>query len=90
MTPRTILCVPLDPVHDAGIKIIRNALARRGHKTVLLSPDLSMDAVVRRAAAEQFDDILVSRTLGYGVAELLGRFVDLLDVKPQESEAAAR
>jgi len=79
MTPRTILCVPLDPVHDVGIKIIRNALARRGHKTVLLSPDLSMDAVVRRAAAEQFDDILVSRTLGYGVAELLGRFVDLLD-----------
>jgi methylmalonyl-CoA mutase cobalamin-binding subunit len=79
MTPRTILCVPLDPVHDVGIKIIRNALARRGHKTVLLSPDLSMDAVVRRAAAEQFDDILVSRTLGYGIAELLGRFVDLLD-----------
>jgi methylmalonyl-CoA mutase cobalamin-binding subunit len=79
MTPRKILCVPLDPVHDVGIKIIRNALARRGHNTVLLSPDLSMDAVVRRAAAEQFDDVLVSRTLGYGVAELLGRFVDLLD-----------
>lgn len=79
MTPRNILCVPLDPVHDVGIKIIRNALARRGHKTVLLSPDLGMDAVVRRAASEHFDDILVSRTLGYGVAELLGRFVDLLD-----------
>ena len=79
MIPRRILCVPLDPVHDVGIKIIRNALARRGHATVLLSPDLSMDAVVRQAADGQFDDILVSRTLGYGVAELLGRFVDLLD-----------
>ncbi len=79
MTPHNILCVPLDPVHDVGIKIIRNALARRGHTTVLLSPDLSMEAVVRRAASEHFDDILVSRTLGYGVAELLGRFVDLLD-----------
>jgi methylmalonyl-CoA mutase cobalamin-binding subunit len=58
MIPRRILCVPLDPVHDVGIKIIRNALARRGHATVLLSPDLSMDAVVRQAADGQFDDIL--------------------------------
>jgi methylmalonyl-CoA mutase cobalamin-binding subunit len=76
---RSILCVPLDPVHDVGIKLIRNALAERGHRTELLSPDLSMEEVVRRAAAGSFDFILVSRTLGYGVAELLARFVDLLD-----------
>lgn len=79
MTPRRILCVPLDPVHDVGIKIVRNALAQRGHATTLLSPDLSMEAIVRQAAEGEFNDILVSRTLGYGVAEILGRFVDLLD-----------
>ncbi len=76
---KNILCVPLDPVHDVGIKIIRNALAQRGHRTELLTPDLDMDEVVRVAAAGKYDDILVSRTLGYGIAELLGRFVDLLD-----------
>jgi methylmalonyl-CoA mutase cobalamin-binding subunit len=79
MTPRHILCVPLDPVHDVGIKIIRNGLARRGHDTVLLSPDLSMENVVKKAAEGNFDFVLVSRTLGYGVGELLGRFIDLLD-----------
>jgi methylmalonyl-CoA mutase cobalamin-binding subunit len=79
MKMRKILCVPLDPVHDVGIKIIRNALATRGFDTELLSPDLPMEEIVRRAAAGAYDEILVSRTLGYGVAELLGRFVDLLD-----------
>ncbi len=76
---KRILCVPLDPVHDVGIKLIRNALAERGHQTDLLSPDLAMEEVVRRAAAGSYDFILVSRTLGYGVAELLARFVDQLD-----------
>jgi methylmalonyl-CoA mutase cobalamin-binding subunit len=76
---KNILCVPLDPVHDVGIKIIRNALVQRGHRTELLSPDLDMEDVVRLAAAGKYDDILVSRTIGYGIAELLGRFVDLLD-----------
>lgn len=76
---KSILCVPFDPVHDVGIKLIRNALAERGHRTELLSPDLPAEDIVRRAAAEPWDFILVSRTLGYGVAELLARFVDLLD-----------
>ncbi|NJD18959.1 MAG: cobalamin B12-binding domain-containing protein [Gemmatimonadetes bacterium] len=76
---KSILCVPFAPVHDVGIKLIRNALAERGHRTELLSPDLPAEEVVRRAAAEPWDFILVSRTLGYGVAELLARFVDLLD-----------
>jgi methylmalonyl-CoA mutase cobalamin-binding subunit len=79
MTPRRLLCVPLDPVHDVGIKIIRDGLARRGHQTVLLSPDLPMEAIVARALEAPYEFILVSRTLGYGVAELLGRFVDMLD-----------
>lgn len=79
MTPRRLLCVPLDPVHDVGIKIIRDALARRGHQADLLSPDLPVEAIVSRAMSAPYDFILVSRTLGYGVAELLGRFVDTLD-----------
>ena len=79
MKKKRILCVPLDPVHDVGIKIIRNALAQRGFDTELLSPDLPLEDVVRIAAQGSYDEILVSRTLGYGVAELLGRFVDLLD-----------
>ncbi|KAB2923312.1 MAG: cobalamin B12-binding domain-containing protein [Bacteroidetes bacterium] len=76
---KRILCVPLDPVHDVGIKIIRRKLADRGHHTELLPPDLPMEEVVRLAATQPYDFILVSRTLGYGVAELLSRFNDLLD-----------
>lgn len=76
---KKILCVPLDPVHDVGIKIIKNALDKRGHQTALLSPDLSPEEIVKAAANENYDFILVSRTLGYGVAEMLARFVDMLD-----------
>ncbi|MBK7256478.1 MAG: cobalamin-dependent protein [Ignavibacteriae bacterium] len=87
MKKKRILCVPLDPVHDVGIKIIRNALAQRGFDTELLSPDLPLEDVVRIAAQGSYDEILVSRTLGYGVAELLGRFVDLLDAAGVRSRA---
>ncbi|MEW5798115.1 MAG: cobalamin B12-binding domain-containing protein [Bacteroidota bacterium] len=76
---KKILCVPFDPVHDVGIKLIKNSLAERGHCTELLPPDLSMEEIVKKASATQYDYILVSRTLGYGVAELLARFNDLLD-----------
>ncbi len=76
---KKILCIPLDPVHDVGIKLIRNQLAQHGHDTELLSPDLPMEAIVKKAAQGNYDFILVSRTLGYGVAELLARFNDLLD-----------
>jgi methylmalonyl-CoA mutase cobalamin-binding subunit len=74
-----ILCVPLDPVHDVGIKIINAELAKHGHETLLLQPDLPMEAIVKRASEGDYDFIMVSRTLGYGVAELLARFTDLLD-----------
>jgi len=76
---KKILCVPLDPVHDVGIKLIRNQLAQHGHETELLSPDLPMEVIVKKAAQGKYDFILVSRTIGYGVAELLARFNDLLD-----------
>lgn len=76
---KKILCVPFDPVHDVGIKIIKNELDKNGHQTELLSPDLSPEEIVKIAAKGNYDFILVSRTLGYGVAEMLARFVDMLD-----------
>lgn len=76
---KKILCVPFDPVHDVGIKIIKSELDKNGHQTELLSPDLSTEAIVKIAANGNYDFILVSRTLGYGVAEMLARFIDMLD-----------
>lgn len=76
---KKILCVPFDPVHDVGIKIIKSELDSRGHQTKLLSPDLPPEAIIKEAASERYDYIMVSRTLGYGVAELLARFIDMLD-----------
>ena len=76
---KKILCVPLDPVHDVGIKIIKSELDKNGHQTELLSPDLAPETIVKIAANGDYDFILVSRTLGYGVAEMLARFVDMLD-----------
>jgi methylmalonyl-CoA mutase cobalamin-binding subunit len=77
--PKKILCVPFDPVHDVGIKLIRNELDKHGYTTELLSPDLPLEKIVKEAASDVYDYILVSRTIGYGVAELLGRLIDLLD-----------
>lgn len=74
-----ILCVPLDPVHDVGLRMIKNALDHRGHSTILLPPDMPMDEVVRKCVEHHFDFVLISRTLGYGVAELMAKFNDMLD-----------
>ena len=74
-----ILCVPLDPVHDVGIKLITAELIKHGHHADLLSPDLPLESIIKKASEKAYDFILVSRTLGYGVVEILGRFVDQLD-----------
>ncbi len=80
MTERKkVLLVPLDPVHDIGLKMIRTGLDRAGHTTALLPPDLTVEEVVREIQQQEADIVMVSRTLGYGVAELLSRFVDLAD-----------
>lgn len=76
---KKILCVPFDPVHDVGIKIIKSELESKGHETKLLSPDLKPEQIIKEAASYKYDFIMVSRTLGYGVAELLARFIDMLD-----------
>jgi len=73
------LLVPFDPVHDVGIRMIRRALDDAGHTTVLLPPDLPAEEVVKKATQDEYDYILISRTMGYGVVELLTRLIDLLD-----------
>ena len=76
---KKIMMVPLDPVHDVGLKLIRRALCERGHEVVLLPPDLSPEEVVEKAREVRPDCLLVSRTISYGTAEVLARFLDLLD-----------
>ncbi len=79
MTEKRVLLSPLDPVHDIGLKMIKNALDEAGHTTFLLPPDVTPGEIVEEALDRKAEVILLSRTLGYGVAELLGRFVDLVE-----------
>lgn len=78
--PKKILLIPLDPVHDVALKIINRRLKSRGHQTILLPPDLPLEEVIGRISEiKHLDFILVSRTLSYGVAELLGKFIDMAE-----------
>ncbi len=74
-----VLLAPLDPVHDIGLKIIKRSLDEAGYLTILLPPDYSSEEILKKALEEKVSAILVSRTLGYGVAELLARFVDMAE-----------
>lgn len=76
---QTILLAPLDPVHDIGLKIIRRNLDEAGYKTILLPPDYQSEEIIKAALDNNVGAIMISRTLGYGVAELLARFVDLVE-----------
>lgn len=76
---QTILMAPLDPVHDIGLKIIRRKLDEEGYSTILLPPDYQPEEIIKTALDHNVGAILISRTLGYGVAELLSRFVDLVE-----------
>lgn len=76
---KTVLLAPLDPVHDIGLKMIARGLEQAGHKTILLQPDLSPEEIIEQIFRNNVDTLLLSRTLGYGVGELLARFVDLAD-----------
>lgn len=79
MAGKTILLAPIDPVHDVGLKMINRGLKKAGYDTVLLPPDLPPEEVIQAAIDKNAGTILLSRTLGYGVAELLARFADLAD-----------
>lgn len=76
---KRVLLAPLDPVHDIGLKLIKRGLEQSGHETILLPPDYSVGEVVEAIAKHKASTVLISRTLGYGVAELLAKFVDLCD-----------
>lgn len=76
---KKILMAPLDPVHDIGLKIIKRNLDERGYQTILLPPDYQQEEIVKAALDNNVGAILISRTLGYGVAELLARFADLVE-----------
>ena len=79
MDKKKILLAPLDPVHDIGLKIIKRGLDEDGHTTILLPPDLPTEEIIQTAVKEKVDTILVSRTLGYGVADILTKFIDYAD-----------
>ena len=79
MSGKKILLAPVDPVHDVGLKMINRGLKQAGYETLLLPPDLPTEEIIQEAIDKKADTILLSRTLGYGVAELLARFIDLAD-----------
>lgn len=76
---KPVLLAPLDPVHDIGLKIMNRALKEAGYRTILLPPDYQPEEIIKAALDNDAAAILVSRTLGYGVAELLAKFVDLAE-----------
>ncbi|MEW6521983.1 MAG: cobalamin-dependent protein [Bacillota bacterium] len=79
LAAKKVLLAPLDPVHDVGLKLVKRALERAGHTTILLQPDLSVDEIVQRAVEEEVHSVLVGRTLGYNVPEVLARLVDVME-----------
>jgi len=76
---KKVLLAPIDPVHDVGLKMINRGLKEAGHTTVLLPPDLPPEEIVEAAIKENVDCVLLSRTLGYDVAEHTARFVDIAE-----------
>lgn len=76
---KKVLLAPLDPVHDIGLKMIKRGLEQRGHETILLPPDYSAEEIIKMIIDKNVDVVLVSRTIGYGVAEILGKFIDLAE-----------
>ena len=68
-----ILLAPLDPVHDAGLKLIRRKLEALGYHCVLLPPDITVEEIGEVALREKVDMIFVGRTVGYNVEQLFRR-----------------
>lgn len=76
---KTILLAPLDPVHDNAIKLLKRKLEAAGYRALTMPPGVSEEEVIALALQEHPAAILVSRTLGYKVAETLGHLVDLAE-----------
>src|SRR5208282_3611990 len=76
-----ILLAPLDPVHDAGLKLIKRKLEALGYQCVLLPPDITVEEIGEAALKEKVDMIFVGRTVGYGVEQLFRRVRHVLTVQ---------
>ncbi len=76
---KTVLLAPLDPVHDNAVKLIDRKLREADYATRVLPPGSTPEEVIAAAIQDHPHVILISRTLGYGVAELLSRLVDMAD-----------
>ncbi len=70
---------PLDPVHDNAVKLIKRKLKDYDYQAILMPPGTTVEEVIHTALEEKPSAILVSRTLGYQVAETLSRLVDLAE-----------
>ena len=73
-----ILLAPLDPVHDAGLKLIRRKLEALGYACVLLPPDITVEEIGEAALRENVEMIFIGRTVGYGVEQLFQRVKTVL------------
>lgn len=76
---KTVLLAPLDPVHDNAIKLLKRKLDEHGYKAVSMAPGTTPEEVIAKSLQINPAVILVSRTLGYKVAETLSRLVDLAE-----------
>jgi methylmalonyl-CoA mutase cobalamin-binding subunit len=74
-----VLLAPLDPVHDNAIKLIKRKLEAAGLTALSMPPGTREEEVIELALQEKPAAILISRTLGYKVAETLGHLVDLAE-----------
>jgi methylmalonyl-CoA mutase cobalamin-binding subunit len=83
---KKVLLAPLDPVHDNAIKLIKRRLTEAGYEAVSMPPGTTEEEVVELALREHPAVILVSRTLGYKVAETLGHLVDLSEASGLREE----
>lgn len=76
---KTVLLAPLDPVHDNAIKLIKRKLTEAEYNAVSMPPGTTPEEVIQKALETKPVVILVSRTLGYKVAEILSQLVDLAE-----------
>jgi len=81
-----ILLAPLDPVHDVGLRLISKGLAHKGYNTKCLPPDVSVEEIVEQTNLIGPKTLLIGRTIGYGLAELVARLVDMLDATGQRRD----
>ncbi|HAF62340.1 MAG TPA: cobalamin-binding protein [Anaerolineaceae bacterium] len=76
---KTILLAPLDPVHDNAIKLLKRKLDEAGYNAISMPPGTTPEEVIQKSLTEKPEVILVSRTLGYKVAEILSQLLDLAE-----------